>query len=202
MLKKEDLIKLGLSEEVAEKVEKELTEAMKGYIPKARFDEVNTEKNKLKDTVAERDKQLEDLKKSTGDIEGLKKQIEDLQTTNKTAAETHAAEVKQLKINAAVDAALSSAKAKNIKAVKALLDLDKAELAEDGTVKGLDDQLKKLVGADDSKFLFDSAKSEFKPKGAKVAEGKDGLPGSDVDFSKMSYEEMEAYLVENPDVKI
>ncbi|MCL2752456.1 MAG: tRNA-dihydrouridine synthase, partial [Firmicutes bacterium] len=50
-----------------------------------------------------------------------------LQTANKTAADTHAAEIQTLKVNAAVEAALTASKAKNLRAVRALLDLDKAE---------------------------------------------------------------------------
>ena len=99
---------------------------LKGFIPKARFDEVNNEKKKLELDVHDRDSQLETLKNSTGDVEALKKQITDLQADNKKKDEEHAAEVRQLKIDAAVDAALASAKAKNTTAVKALLkDLDK-----------------------------------------------------------------------------
>ena len=85
------------------------------------------------------------MKNSTGDVEAMKKQIEDLQKANKDAADAHAAEVKQLKVNAAIESALVGAKAKNTTAVKALLkDLDEAELQEDGTIKGLTEQIKAL----------------------------------------------------------
>ena len=112
----------------------------------------------------------------------------------------NAAEIKQLKINSAVDAALTAAKAKNNKAVRALLDLDKAELADDGTVKGLGDQIKKLVGAEDSKFLFDTQKKQF--KGAVPGESGVEDPDGKVDTSKMTYEQLAAYMAENPDAKI
>ena len=72
---------------------------------------------KVKESLKERDKQIYDLKNST-DIEGLKKQIEDLQTANTEKDEEHAAAIKALKIETALDAALTAAKAKNIKAVK------------------------------------------------------------------------------------
>jgi len=205
-MKKEDLIKLGLDEEAAKKVEAAVAdsfkEELKGYIPKARFDEVNTEKNALQASLKERDGQLETLKNSTGDVEGLKKQISELQTANKTAADAHAAEVKTLKVNAAVDAALATAKAKNAKAVRALLDLDKAKLADDGTVEGLADQIKKLQGAEDSKFLFDADTKQTKMKGASPAQTGVEEPDTKVDISKMSYEEIAAYMEANPDAKI
>lgn len=200
-MKKDDLIKLGLDEETAKKVETASAEELKGFIPKTRFDEVNTEKKTLEASLKERDTQLEALKNST-DIEGLKKQITDLQTTNKKSEEDHALEIKNLKINAAVDTALVNAKAKNMKAVRALLDLEKAELIEDGTIKGLADQIKKLVSADDSKFLFETSEKKTTMKGAAPAESGKEEPDSKVDFTKMSYEEIDAYMKANPDVKI
>lgn len=201
-MKKEDFIKLGFSEEDAKKAADASAEELKSYIPKASFDEVNTEKKKLETTVAERDTQLETLKNSTGDVEAMKKQITDLQADNKTKDETHAAEIKQLKIDAAVSAALTGAKAKNEKAVKALLELEKVELNEDGSIKGLDDQIKKLTESDDTKFLFDTSTEKMRIKGAKPGETGKEDPDTKVDVSKMNYEELAAYLAENPDAEI
>lgn len=203
-MKKEDLVKLGLDEETAKKVADASTEELKGFIPKARFDEVNNEKKKLELDVRERDTQLETLKNSTGDVEGMKKQITDLQADNKKKDESHAAEIKQLKIDAAVSAALTTAKAKNEKAVKALLELDpaKVELLEDGSIKGLTDQIKKLAEAEDSKFLFDTETKQTKMKGAVPGETGKEKPDGKVDISKMSYEELAAYMEQNPDAEI
>lgn len=196
-MKKDDLIKLGLDEETAEKVAAASTEELKGFIPKARFDEVNTAKNHAEEQVKERDKQIEGLKAASGDAESLKKQIETLQAANKQKDSEHAAEIKKLKIDAAVDAALTAAKAKNLKAARALLELDKAELSDDGTVKGLAEQIDKLKAGDDTKFMFD-ASGKPKLKGAKT--GEDGIEDGDgkPDLSKMSYDELCAYLEENP----
>lgn len=201
-MKKEDLVKMGLEDEVAKKVADAIAEEMKGFIPKARFDEVNTEKKNLETAKATLEGQLETLKNSTGDVDSMKKQIETLQAENKTKDETHAAEIKQLKIDAAVDKALTKAKAKNTKAVKALLDLDKAELAEDGSVKGLAEKVKALTEAEDSKFLFDIENKGKGFKGVKPGEKKDGVPDGKPDLSKMSYDELTEFLAENPDVKL
>ncbi len=148
---KEQLIALGLSEEQATKI----IEGFGTMIPKSRFDEVNDSKKQLEKAVAERDGQLEELKKSASANDDLKAEIEKLQGENTTAKEQHEAEMKQLKITGAVERALSGAKAKNIKAVKALLDLENAEL-EGEDVKGLTDQIKALQEGKDSKFLFES----------------------------------------------
>lgn len=199
-MKKEDLIKLGLDEETAKKVADASTEELKGYIPYERFTEVNTEKNNLSSALKERDAQLETLKKSTGDVEALRQQITTLQTENKNKDTAHVAEVKQLRIDNAVSAALTSAKAKNVTAVKALLNLKDAELLEDGTIKGLADQVKKLQTAEDSKFLFGAASATF--KGAKPGDaGKEGADDK-VNTATMSYDELCAFLADNPDTKL
>ena len=134
-------------------------------------------------------------------METLKKQIADLQTENKTKDEAHAAEIKQLKINSAVEAALISAKAKNVTAVKALLkDLDKAELADDGTVKGLSDQIAALQKSDD--YLFEAKESKKKIKGAEPGEAGNEDGDKKVDPSKMTYSELAAYMEAHPEAKI
>lgn len=195
---KENLLEWGLTEEQANKV----MEGLNGsFVTKARFNEVNTELTAAKNTIKERDTQLETLKKSTGDTKALQDQITQLQTDNANQKKAHEAELKALKIGNAVDMALTGAKAKNNTAVKALLAafLEKAELADDGTVKGLDDEIGKLTKGEDTAFLFDtSGKAKF--KGAKAAEKSDphNQPTGD-DLSKMSYDELCKYMEENPD---
>lgn len=54
-MKKEELIAKGLTEEQATAVIDIYTNEMKGFIPKARFDEVNTAKADLEKQVADRD---------------------------------------------------------------------------------------------------------------------------------------------------
>lgn len=199
-MKKDELIKLGLDEETAEKVAAASAEELKAYVPKSRFDEVNTARKTAEDAVKERDSQIEGLRTSAGSVDELKGQIAALQADNKAKDEQHAAEMKALRIDNAVSSALMKAGALNVKAAKALLDLGGAELAEDGSVKGLDGQIKALTEAEDSKFLFGSSK--LRMKGART--GENGAEDGDgrVDTSKMSYDELCAYLAENPDAKL
>lgn len=157
-MKKDELKNLGLTDEQVEKV----IAGYKDHIPKTRFDEVNEAKKNAEALIVERDKQIEELKKSAGASDDLKKQIEKLQADNKAAVEAKDAEIKQIKINNAVNTALIAAGAKNVKAALALLNLDKAELADDGTVKGLKEQIDTLKAAEDSKFLFADGKTTIK----------------------------------------
>lgn len=198
-MKKEEFVKLGIDEELAKKCEEASQEELKGFIPKSRFDEVNNEKKRLELDVRDRDGQLETLKNASGDVEELKKQIETLQAENKEKDEAHAAEIKQMKIDAAIETALTGANSKNNTAVKALLkDIDKAELLEDGTIKGLAEQIKSLQESDS--YLFGTGKTAV--KGARPGEAGDGGGKGGVDISKMSYDELTAYMEANPDAQI
>lgn len=200
---------LGLTKEQADSVMKingDDIENAKGTAS-TEIKNLQTEVEGLKTQVGDRDKQLETLKASAGDNADLKKKIEDLQTENATAKATHESELNQLKIDFAVEKALTGAKAKNIKAVKALLELGEAKLDKDGNVKGLDEQIEKLRSGDDTKFLFEAQKQQKQQqnfKGFQPGASGEQKPGGGetVDFSKMSYDELTAYMEANPDAQI
>lgn len=170
----------------------------------AEIKNLQTEVSGLKTQVTDRDKQLETLKTAAGDNETLTKQIADLQAENTKVKETHESEMNQLKVDFAVEKALTGAKAKNIKAVKALLDLTDAKLDKEGNVKGLQEQIDKLTTADDTKFLFDAAQQTQQQtfKGFQPGASAQQKPGAEVDPSKMNYDELCAYLAENPEAKL
>lgn len=195
-MKKAEFIALGISEELAAKAEKASLEELKGYVEKSKHDEAVEEGKTLKAQVAERDKQLETLKASAGDNEELKKQIEDMKKQNADQEKAHKAELAQLKLDNAIDAALTAAGAKNGKAVKALIDISKVKLGEDGKLTGWDDQIKAIQKSD--AYLFNvQQKNTF--KGFQPGASGDNKPEANVDLSKMTYEELAAYIESNPD---
>lgn len=197
-MKKEDLIAMGLIEDQAKKV----MDSLDGnFVIKARFNEVNEENKTLKQSVADRDKQLEDLKKSSGDNAELKKQIETLQQQNADQKKAHDAEMAQLKLDNAIDAALTAAGAKNIKAVRAMIDTSKMKLGEDGTVEGLSDAIKAVQKSDS--YMFNTVQQKQQTfKGFQPGASGEVKPGTEVDTSKMTYSELAAYMAANPDAKI
>jgi DNA repair exonuclease SbcCD ATPase subunit len=149
---KELLKKAGIEEE---KVDSTITdinkELPKYFIPKDKYNEVAEAKKKLEADLQGRDAQLEELKKAAGTSEELKKQIETLQAENKKAGDEWQAKLSKMQLDFAIEKALAAAKAKNAKAVKALLDMEKVKL--DGEqLLGLDDQLKELQKSD--AYLF------------------------------------------------
>lgn len=194
---------LGLTKEQADSVMKingDDIENAKGTAS-TEIKNLQTEVEGLKTQVGDRDKQLETLKASAGDNADLKKQIEDLQTENATAKATHESELNQLKIDFAVEKALTGAKAKNITAVKALLDLKDAKFDKEGNVKGLAEQIEKLTSDEGTKFLFEAQKQQ-NFKGFQPGASAQQKPGAEVDTSKMNYDELCAYLAENPDANL
>ena len=171
-MKKEDLIALGLTEEQIEKLLNANSEQLKGFIPKARFDEVNNAKKQAEKDLSDRDKQLETLKNSNGDIETLKQTIESLQNENKAATDKYNAKLAEIKLAGAVDTALLGADALNVKAVKALLDMSKIKMDGD-VLLGINEQIESLKKAEDSKMLF-KAVEVGKQKGPNFAGVKPG----------------------------
>lgn len=154
---------LGLEKEVIDQIMAENGKDIE--LEKGKAKDLQTQLDTANKTIKERDTQLETLKNSPDNPETLRQQIQKLQDDNKAAKEAHEKEIKELKVSTALEKALSDAKAKNAKAVKALLDLgDDVELADDGTIKGLDDKIKGLKKSD--AYLFDDTKPSTTIKGA------------------------------------
>ena len=171
-MKRSFLEALGLEKDAIDQIMTEYGKDVEKL--KADISVLENEKSTLSESLKERDTQLEDLKGKAGDNAALQDQIAELQKSNAAEVERLTSENNQIRINAAVEQALLIAKAKNVKAAKALLNLEGAELADDGTVKGLAEQIKGLQEAETSGFLFDSTGAEF--KGVTPRDGKDGVP--------------------------
>lgn len=150
-MKKEDFVALGIAEDLAEKAATASADELKGYVPKNRFDEVNTEKNQLKTAKEDAENQLEQLKQSAGDNAALQQQITDLQNAAKQKDADHAAEIQKLRMSNAIRSAIGSS-AQDADLVAGLIDQSKLILGEDGKLTGLDEQLKTLK--EQKAFLF------------------------------------------------
>lgn len=149
-MKREELEKLGITE-------KETIDAILNInssdIGKAKGDveAKETELTELKAQVADRDKDIAELSKQTGNSAELQTQLQELQDKYKTETESLNAKVTETKRNSAIDLALIKAGARNVKAAKALLDLEKVEVSET-EVKGIEEQIKALNESDG--YLF------------------------------------------------
>lgn len=190
-MKKSELLELGVTEEQAEAIATKSAEELKDFVPKARLDEVIAERNALKTQMTERDAELEALKKSAGDNEALQKQITELQEKNTAASKEFESTIANLKLDNAVELALAGAKARNTKAVKALLDLSKAKVGEDGTVAGLEDQLKALRESD--AYLFAESQQQQPQLRGVVPQDGAGSPAPKA-VKDMTYTELCDYM--------
>lgn len=151
---KDKLVKLGLSDELAQKVVDNFGDIVDGvYVTKERFNEVNKEKKNLEDTVAERDKQLEQIKKDNDSNEDLKKTIQDLQKANKDAKdEADKALAAERKSNAIKLELIG--KVHNPDVVMNMLKLDDIIMDDNGKVKsGLKEALTGLKKSDSYLFI-------------------------------------------------
>lgn len=153
------------------------------FITKSKFNEVNEAKKLADKALEEANKTLEDLKKNANLTDEYKKQIEDLKTANSKAQDDFKAQLKQIKLDTAIDSALTSAKAKNNKAVRALLDSSKIVLGDDGTVSGIKEQLEAIAKEND--FLFESSTDGDNPRFGGDAHRGGGAGGSS--FEAMMY---------------
>ena len=194
-MKRSFLEDLGLEKEVVDKIMAENGKDIESA--KADCDELKAELKTANATIADRDNQLKELKDSVKDNEDLTAKIAELEKQNKDEAKNHKAEIESLKINNAIDKALATFKAKTPKAVKAMLDIENIKIGEDGNITGVDEQVKAIAEAEDTKYLFDSAAPNF--KGTVPGYGADDV---DPKTDKMTYSQMCAYLEDNPGATI
>lgn len=144
-----------LGESYTEEIDKKVSEAIgKGFVARSDYNEKNEAYKALNEQLKARDEQLEDLKKI--DAAALKEQIASLQEANRAAKEGYEQQIAGIRFDYALDAALSAARAKNTKAVRALLDTGTLSLNEKGQIAGLDKQLEQLKS--DAGYLFESDK--------------------------------------------
>lgn len=180
---REELKALGLSDEQIEKI---VDDYGKNYVSKSQFNQKNEEAKHLKGEADTFKKEIEELKKTNKDNADLAAQIEKMKEDAKTREQTYKANTKKMQIDSLVDLELIKNKAKNPKAVKALLvDLDKAEIV-DGAIKGLDEQFKKLKETD--AYMFETEDDSSGSKGFKAGQGDSNKKSvTHDDFTKMSY---------------
>ena len=181
-MNREQLKEMGLTDEQIDKVM-----AAHGKVvntTKQELDSVTTERDDLKTQLADRDTQLDNLSKQVKDNDDLTAEINRLKDENRTATSALQQKLDQQAFEFSLEKALSAAKVRNPKAVKALLDTEKIKL--DGEkLLNLEDQLAALKESD--AYLFDT---EEKPAGGPSfstgAHGK-GSAVTAEEFGKMGY---------------
>ena len=149
-MKKDALLTMGLTEELAEKAAAAFGEELKGFVPKSRFDEVLEERNSLRAAGQEASERMAALEKSAGERDELARRIEALEAEARQKDEEHAAGMRALIIDSAVRRALSDAQ--DVALAASLIDRGALALDGDGNVSGLEEQVAAL--REEKPFLF------------------------------------------------
>ena len=163
-MKKDKLIELGVSDEMAEKIVSVVNEEFSDFIPKSRLDKAIEQRDKYKTDYENGLEQIKDLTKSAKDFDNLKVELEKSLETNKQLISDHEAKISKMAFDNAVEMALVKAEAKNTKAVKAVMSDFLADATLDGdSVKGIDEAIAKLKETDG--YLFNTVSSNNTPTG-------------------------------------
>jgi len=200
-MKTEFLKSLNLSQEVIDKIMAENGKDI--AVEQKKAEKVIQERDSYKLKAESLETQVNDAnteiqKFKDMDIDGIKKAADDWKETAEKAKADADKQISQMKFDYALSAALTGAKAKNTKAVKALLDMDGLKFNDnDGKIVGLDEQLAQIRA--DNDYLFES--DEPAPEFVKGTNGGSGSVGGKKP-SEMTYTELCDYMAQNPGAEI
>ena len=194
-MQREFLQNLGLSDEQVQAVltqHGKSTNEIKGKLAQAEEQVAD-----LQNQIGDRDKQLKKLEKATGDNQELAQEIDKLRKENEQRSKDFQVKIAEQAKDFAIGNALRDAGAKNVKATRALLDLDKVSVGEDGQLFGIIDQLEELQKTD--AYLF-TPKQEEKQEKSPVSLFAGGNPSSNIakDPKNMSLDEQTALYRKDP----
>ncbi|HLR69431.1 MAG TPA: phage scaffolding protein [Virgibacillus sp.] len=158
-MNRELLKELGLTDEQIEAVMKSHGQTVNST--KEELSSAQTELESYKTQLSERDSQLEELSAKSQGNEELQSTIDALKEANNQAKSEHQKELELTKLNYELDQALILNKARNPKAVRALLDTETVKFDEEGKLIGLSEQLDSLKESDS--YLFAGEESNPTP---------------------------------------
>lgn len=125
-----------------------IKEALTGYIAKEEYDILQGQVKVHEDKAKELSKTVKELQKDVDASEALKLKLDDLE--GKLGAKDK--EIEKVKFDFKLEAKMKEVGAKNIKAIKALIDMEQVKL-EDGELVGFDTQIEALKESDS--YLFE-----------------------------------------------
>lgn len=194
---KELLEQLKAGESTVEDVLQAIDDSEKDKVPRSRLNDKIAEVKDLEAELQNRNQQLDDLSKKANGSDDLAKEIQALKDANAQQQADYEAKLVQTKLDAKLSEALTAAKVRNPKAVKALLDAENIKLDGDKLL-GLDDQLSALKESDAYLFVQEDTGTLAgrKPNGNKDTTATGITPDA---FKALSYKERVAFKQEQPE---
>lgn len=110
----------------------------------------------LENDIKTKDATITRLQTEADEVDGLNQKISQLETDKTNLTNDLNTKVTQIQKTHAIESGVRDAKAKNVKAVMALLDMDKITF-ENGELNGISEQLDALKSGEDTSFLFGEA---------------------------------------------
>lgn len=180
-------------DEIESKISKELPKYFK---PAKEFNDIN---EKLKLAEGEKKTLEEDKKKIEGEYENFKKGAisqTEYEAKKQEIENNSKVEIEKVRLDSKIELAISNAKAKNVKSVKANLDLEKIKLDGDKLL-GFDDQIEALKKSDAYLFEIDKKVNKGLEDDNPYQRKNEGGSYDDDDLDKLSDEEYFALQEKN-----
>lgn len=136
----------------------------------------------LENDIKTKDATITRLQTEADKVDGLNQKISQLETDNTKLTNDLNTKVSQIQKDHAIESTVRDAKARNIKAVIAQLDMDKITF-ENGELGGLTEQLEALKSGEDTSFLFGDTKPAA-PSGTHINNPPNGGSGGNPPTSK------------------
>lgn len=147
-----DWLKNILGDNYTEDIDKKVSEEIgKGFVSRADFNTKNEELKTARGQLADANKTIDDFKGM--DIDGIKRASEDWKQKYEKAEKDYAEKIAGMEFDSLLEKAVSAAKGRNAKAIRALLDVDALKESKNQE-KDIKDALEALKT--DSAYLFES----------------------------------------------
>lgn len=160
-----------------------------------RYNKLKGQKEDLEGQLNTANSTIKDLKKNNADNEELQKTIKQHEDTIKTQKAEYESKVRNLTLDSAINSALTKAKAKHSDLLASKFDRDKLVINEDGTVTGLDEQLKGFK--ETYKDMFEVTLGGGTPANPDTKPSKTTLTKEE--FLKMDFYEQSKFANDNPE---
>lgn len=160
-----------------------------------RYNKLKGQKEDLEGQLNTANSTIKELKKNNADNEELQKTIKQHEDTIKTQKAEYESKVRNLTLDSAINSALTKAKAKHSDLLASKFDRDKLVINEDGTVTGLDEQLKGFK--ETYKDMFEVTLGGGTPANPDTKPSKTTLTKEE--FLKMDFYEQSKFANDNPE---